>query len=302
MLLGGALALFLFGRSVVEAAREFTATAAAFHRVPALASLATLVATYVFTVAVWRSVIVRFGARLGFRDALRLWSYSNLGRYLPGRVWQVVGIVVLGRPHGITPASGGAIAFVNLGLMIGTGTSLGVYFLPDSLPNAGPVRILAVAGAAALALPVVQPRWLEAMIRQAPVRLRGTGPVHVPGRVALVGILAAFSAIWVLQGVSFFLLLRSWSPVSWSELPRLTGAYAISYVTGLLAVFAPGGIGVRENVLAYLLEPLAARGIPVSLAVVGSRLVALFAELLVLFLALATNPRRAPPRTDHEVP
>jgi hypothetical protein len=250
------------------------------------ASLVILFATYLITIAVWQTVTTRLGASIRYRDAIQLWSFSNLGRYLPGKIWQVVGVVVLGKDFGITPARAVTIAFLNLALMIGTGAALGIYFLPHSLAQAGELRTLTVVLAVASLLPVVWPRVLHVGLRRFAERHKET-PVDLPPRSFLAAIAAAFLGIWILQGLSFFVLATAWVELSWLDLPRLAGAYAISYVAGLLAFFAPGGIGVREGFLTIILEPLGQRGVPVNALVVGSRLWSILAEIMVLVLAVA---------------
>jgi hypothetical protein len=178
------------------------------------------------------------------------------------------------------------IAFLNLALMIGTGAALGIYFLPHSLAQAGELRTLTVALAVASLLPVVWPRVLHVGLHRFAERHKET-PVDLPPRSFLAAIAAAFLGIWILQGLSFFVLATAWVELSWLDLPRLAGAYAISYVAGLLAFFAPGGIGVREGFLTIILEPLGQRGVPVNALVVGSRLWSILAEIMVLVLAVA---------------
>jgi uncharacterized membrane protein YbhN (UPF0104 family) len=73
--------------------------------------------------------------------------------------------------------------------------------------------------------------------------------------------------------------------VSLADFPRFAGAFALAYVVGLLAVFAPGGIGVREAVLGMLLGSFGGGDLPVHLLAVASRLWAIAAELLILLLA-----------------
>lgn len=287
MIAGGIFALALFARTLVEARSELQTTLANSRVLQSFAlSTFALVATYLVTVAVWRRVIRQFGSNMRYTEAIQLWSFSNLGRYLPGKVWQVVGIAVLGKPLGISPATAGAIAVVNLGFMVGTGGVLGAYFLPESIPHLAMVRGLSFAGFAGLLLPVAWPRLIPTLVRRLPARWGGGISIEAPSRRLLLSAVAAFTAIWILQGAAFFILLQSWQGLSLDHLPRLTGAYSLSYVIGLLAVFAPGGVGVRESVLAEILRPLSTSDFPVHLAVVGSRFSSLIAELLVLILAV----------------
>jgi uncharacterized membrane protein YbhN (UPF0104 family) len=82
----------------------------------------------------------------------------------------------------------------------------------------------------------------------------------------------------------------------------LLGAVGGAYLLGLLAVFAPGGVGVREVVLANALTP-SAGATAATAAAVGWRLVELLAELVLLVMTRGTSRRartsndRGPVRT-----
>src|SRR4029077_6564082 len=54
-----------------------------------------------FRAMTWRRVLKGFGHALPFAAATRIWSTSELARYLPGAIWQVVGRVYLIRPYGV---------------------------------------------------------------------------------------------------------------------------------------------------------------------------------------------------------
>src|SRR5204863_3069531 len=56
---------------------------------------------FLFRAMTWRKVLKGFGCRLPYAAATRIWSTSELARYLPGAIWQVVGRVYLIRPYGI---------------------------------------------------------------------------------------------------------------------------------------------------------------------------------------------------------
>jgi uncharacterized membrane protein YbhN (UPF0104 family) len=58
------------------------------------------------------------------------------------------------------------------------------------------------------------------------------------------------------------------------------GAFAGSYVAGMIAPFAPGGLGVRESVLILMLQPRIGLGNAIALSAV-SRLLTTAAEVIV---------------------
>lgn len=56
-------------------------------------------------------------------------------------------------------------------------------------------------------------------------------------------------ATWVLFGISYWLVF----PPQSGFLMQIIGAFSISWVAGYVAFFAPGGIGIREFLLAVIL-------------------------------------------------
>ncbi|MNQ55159.1 hypothetical protein D3C85_692430 [compost metagenome] len=60
--------------------------------------------------------------------------------------------------------------------------------------------------------------------------------------------LAVMTLGWVAMGTSFFLLLATFG--SWFEWLWAVGTYAVAFIAGMVAIFAPAGAGVREGVLA----------------------------------------------------
>jgi uncharacterized membrane protein YbhN (UPF0104 family) len=97
-------------------------------------------------------------------------------------------------------------------------------------------------------------------------------------------LLPAFFFDWIIRITGFGLLLLALNPASfsWEMLP----GYPISVTLGIMAVIAPGGLGVREGVLAFWLH---ASGLDINTATTYSlviRLWMLVGELSVFFIAL----------------
>ena len=94
-----------------------------------------------------------------------------------------------------------------------------------------------------------------------------------------------YSASWLLFGLAFLIFVKSMAPASFHLYPTLTGAFAFSLNVGFLAVFTPGGIGVREGVLVLLLSSLFP--LPVSTLIsLLSRLWMTAGELLCFLVAV----------------
>jgi uncharacterized membrane protein YbhN (UPF0104 family) len=83
---------------------------------------------------------------------------------------------------------------------------------------------------------------------------------------------------WVGYGAAFWLLARALTPEAGLTLAAAVGVFAGGYLVGLVALFAPGGLGVREAVLVALLAPLVGTSAAVVLAV-ASRLLLTITEV-----------------------
>jgi len=89
---------------------------------------------------------------------------------------------------------------------------------------------------------------------------------------------ALMLAGWLAYGLAFWLLARGLGLPGALPLPAAAGVFALGYILGLLALFAPGGVGVRELVFIGLLTPTLGSGGAVALSV-GSRVLLTLCEV-----------------------
>src|SRR3989442_7360545 len=99
-------------------------------------------ASYAMHIESWRQILLGWGQRIAFGAAARTWSLANLGRYVPGKVWSVAGLVVLAQRAGVQMAPAAASAFVSQALAVGTGAAVVAAVTPHAT---SPLR-LAAAG------------------------------------------------------------------------------------------------------------------------------------------------------------
>jgi hypothetical protein len=121
---------------------------------------------------------------------------------------------------------------------------------------------------------LANPRALAALRRIN----NGTGTLRsLPVHVAVVSSIV-MTLSWVGYGVAFWLLAHGLLTDVDLTLRLAIGVFAVGYVVGLLALFAPGGIGVREAVYVAMLTPAMGSGAALALAA-GSRLLLTTTEL-----------------------
>jgi uncharacterized membrane protein YbhN (UPF0104 family) len=103
----------------------------------------------------------------------------------------------------------------------------------------------------------------------------------------VVGLIVT-GAAWVGYGVAFDLLLDGIVPNTEVPLILSIGVFAAGYIAGFLALFAPGGLGVRELVYIALLTPSIGAGAAVAVSV-ASRLLLTGTELVAALAGLTLS-------------
>jgi hypothetical protein len=233
----------------------------------------------------WAASLRWWSQSLPYGDAIRIWFITNLTRFVPGIVWQFAHVGTEALAARISPvAAAGGMVFQQL-VLLATGLAVAGSLAP-SLPAQGAITLapgtafmlasLAVA-AVVILLPVATPRlerWTSRLLRREI-------PWPAPTRGELSRYTAALVLPWLAYGVAFWLFGRA--VLGESAAPGLVPAAAAfvgSYVAGIIAVFAPGGLGIREAALVALLSP--GIGAPAAL------FLAIAARLWLVGLELAT--------------
>jgi hypothetical protein len=83
-----------------------------------------------------------------------------------------------------------------------------------------------------------------------------------------------------LFGVAFVLIVLSLSDIAWADVPLLIGAYNLAGVLGIVAFFAPAGLGVKEGVLVGFLASVVGEPVAASLAILA-RLLFVLADVML---------------------
>lgn len=220
--------------------------------------LASLVITWVMYAVLiwgWRSVLAGWGERLSMHDAARIWTISNLGTFIPGGVWAIAGMAVLAQERGVSglAATGSALVMQLLALVVGIALSVtfvGAAMLERSVGHWGLVLAWCLAAATIIAaLGLTSERLAQRLARL----LRRPGGVRAITWRALAAGLAANVIAWGGYGCALQWLARGTvgQPLPWTI---ATGAYAAAYVVGYLFFFLPAGLGMREAILATVLN------------------------------------------------
>jgi glycosyltransferase 2 family protein len=252
-------------------------------------STALLVSAYLMHSWLWRHIAVALSdARLSIRPAMRIYFVSGLGRYIPGKLWQMAGMAALAHRAGFSAVAATAASLVGQLAFMTTGVVFLALLLPSMLRGAA-----GLVGALLLALAVVVfviaatdrgKALRHRLLQRLDPRLAQAGALfdRMKVRTAL-GWWALYGVSWVLIGSAFALFVVAFVPTELGHMRAFAGIGVVSYVLGYIS-FTPAGIGVREGVMLTLLTAtFPASAAPAALLIsIVSRLWFTAGELLPL--------------------
>ena len=267
------------------------------HQLPAVsvtrwwgaAATATVIVTglFAFLAAAWWCILRAGEFPVSVRESYIIMGKSQIGKYLPGNVFQYVRRVTEGFSYGISPEAGVVSLGIETALIAATATAIAAAglalhlisppaFLLDILAQGPLVSVILVIifliSAAFIAFSPGIRRWLIERRRYLRPGYAGTA---------------------VLFYLLFFLgfgLTISWlsgragsvhATVRWYQ---FASGFALSWLLGFVVPGAPGGVGIREAVFVGLFGPQLGDGFAAALALL-LRIITTLGDLLTFGLA-----------------
>ena len=238
----------------------------------------------------------RIGAAGPANGLVRLWARSFLLRYEPsGTVGFVYRVAARERVGASTAQMLTVTGYEQLAAVVAGAVAAMAGFLAAGVH---PPVLAIVLFAGALAAAVAARSRSVAAYLHARLRARGietAGPLRGRTLALMVGLDAAG---WVATCLGAWTLARALHVTGGLDAFLLLGAFALSWLLGVLVPLAPGGLGLREGSLIVSLTAWVGAGVATGLALAlrlvsfAGELVAIaVAELLALALALARRPR-----------
>jgi len=279
------LAIFVFlGKMVWENWTQLKAASFTFRFFPFLLSTFLFALSYFIQVWAWYLITLGLGIALPLRETVGTWFYSQLGKYVPGKIW-----LFLSRLY-FYGSKGKSKGTVTVAVYLETATfvmAAGLIFLVSlfdlrrEIPSLHPwISLPGVLCLLILAFLFIHPRVLQATLNRCLAFLKRE-PIFISISYGeTLWILGISVLSWVVGGIGFYLFVDSVFAVQPDYVLIVTGALAISSTLGLVALFAPSGLGIREGVLVYLLSAI----MPSAVAVVVSVLTRLWMTFIEIGL------------------
>lgn len=259
----------------------------------ALALLSAVVTFFIFS-SVWRFVVLSLDKRISYAKSFKIAYLANLGRYIPGKIWQMFGVIYLARKEGVTEEEAVTTFWLSQVFAIPSSLLSGLLFLvlyPEVLARYSEIPFL-TSGVIVLSagifllsmMAVFFPSIMEALYNRV-LRLFRRKPIRLRMNKSLAAtIYGGYFLAWFMYGFSFWVFLKGITLESTPLLP-MAGIFIIAYQIGYLFLLAPGGLGPREAIMTVMLTPFFGPGIPAAIAV-AARIWLIAAETVSALIAL----------------
>ena len=255
----------------------------------AISFVVQLVALF-WLVKIWERMLRHTGSSVSYFKLFKVWFFTNLGKYLPGKVWQFLGMIYMLEKEGVPKENSFSTGVLAQAFSVISGLLISIIFLGANLysqffsKNPSLMVVGVVLSLAVLAL-LCYPKVLERIINLGLGILKKEKiSLDIGGKDVIIYLLS-YSLSWLLFGLAFLIFVKAMTQADFKMYPMLTGAFAFSLNIGFLAIFTPGGIGVREGVLVFLLSSFFP--LPVSTLIsLLSRLWITVGELLCFLIAV----------------
>jgi glycosyltransferase 2 family protein len=198
----------------------------------------------------WRCFAV-FGTHVPAGHAVSWYFGGELGKYLPGGVWQIVGRGELARRAGVRRSTGYSTTLISYAAMcVGAATTCGLLAAPaawagSSLGWAWLLLLLIPAG-----LIVVHPVVFGRILQLGSRLTKGRLDLEPPPWPTMVGLIACSIPAWFFLGLASVAVTAA---LGFDQHPaRIAFAAIAAWILGFLAVPIPAGAGVRELIFVAL--------------------------------------------------
>ncbi|MEX5728356.1 uncharacterized membrane protein YbhN (UPF0104 family) [Rhodovulum iodosum] len=265
----------------------------------AVASVLVLLAHGLHGVA-WALGARKIAPQLGWTEGVAAYSVSFLGRYLPGKIWQVGGLSYLARGRGADPMqiAGYSLAFLIAFQVVGALLLLLSYLLQDY--RWGWIPCVASAPVIGIALAAFYHVFSDQIFKRLPAALRARlrGALHQPFD-ALAMNLTLLAVVWLLLSSCGHLIVTGFAP-DWNGTWGQSAAATLGgLIAGFLVLIAPSGAGVRESTIAIWLTAVGVDPVVAIAIVIALRVTMTLGELLWAAAGLLLFARTSPKPTEN---
>ena len=228
-----------------------------FAPLPSLLSILALLGVSACQVAARWTLLSAYNQRIGWRIQLAASWIPQLGKYLPGGVASIAGIVFILRKYKVPGAVAVSVAVLLDAMAVIAGLIVSTpLLLWEPVRARFPLAWIVCAAMIAIGLILLHPRIFVALLNWLLRKLKRQPIAAPPPLARYIWPLIASFAQWLFAGLALYFMALTLTPVPPREIPLFIASAALAMTISYLTPFTPGGIGIREYIYLVTLRPL----------------------------------------------
>lgn len=199
----------------------------------------------------WHLVLKAMGQDITASQSIFIWFLSSLTRYLPGGFWPYISRASLAKDQGLDIMTSSISVYLETLLLISSALAVGfpslLYAADIHISPLSALLILIVFGL------LMHPKIIQ-LVRYFPCQTKNAiNAVQLPSLPVIAALYIYYVFFWLFFGIIFYSFVYSVYPVPFQHIIPVGSAIAFAFFSGLIVVFIPAGIGIREATLYLLL-------------------------------------------------
>jgi uncharacterized membrane protein YbhN (UPF0104 family) len=221
---------------------------------------------------------------VGFLKSFWMIGTSQMAKYLPGGLWFAVGRIYLAKKEKIAGNHAAISVMLETCLIMISGIIIIlILFIIKGFDYT--FNIIFIMALLLLLLLLLHPKVLSLLVNTL-LRLLKKNVVKLNIKYwQIIKLSIYFFGFWIAQIIGFYFLINAIYPMPISKIFTLSAAYTLSWMTGFVVIFAPGGLGVREGMMTLLLSPILPAPLAIAISFIARIWITLF-EIVIFFVGL----------------
>jgi len=248
---------------------------------------------------VWKLNLKAIGISKSFKDIFKLTYLANMGRYLPGKVWSVLGVVYLGKKMEVPQTSSLLCSIVSQVTCVLAGFLFSGVSLVGLSALSHKISLWWMGVPLIFSLIFLHPYVYNKILKLV---AKLTKEKSVEAKFPLGGVIKSvlfYLGVWFFHGLSFSFLALSLGDFSFRWFVYCLGIMPAAYLVGYLVLFSPGGWGIREGVMVILLKEFMPNYLAITVSLLSRLLFTVFEIVFfVIALKIKFSERKNPEITD----
>lgn len=277
------LIFYFIGDFIKDNVYELQSIKLHFNHTYLLFSIVFLISSIFNFALIWQFITIKNNCQIPLEKGIIAWFYSELGKYIPGKFFLLAGKIYYYKQEGMSAKRISFCFFLETVCTLLAASFIFVIsliFIKNAALETYKYYIYLLI---LLFVICLHPRIIETPVNIIMKMLNKEKVYILVSYLDILEITGLYVVNFLLLGVSLYFLVSSLYEIKISNFFFLTGSYSLAFLLGIISLFAPSGIGVREGVLILALKHIMPNSIAGIISLV-SRVWMTGTELLLIAL------------------